>query len=98
MIAFYNTNVDVHVKLDNVPRYQFCCPQCIFRLCWNPGIRNTETIGIIGEPTYGRRLLFDTQEIYVCTWMVDYGCPDEPEEDHGLGIERFQDGWQSSPI
>lgn len=98
MIAFYNTNVDIHVKFDNVPRYQFCCPQCIYRTCWYPTIRKTKTIGDIGEVTYGRRLLFDQQEVYVCGWMFDHGCPEYPEENQELGIKRFEEGWQSCPL
>lgn len=98
MIAFYNNQIHDNAKLDNVPHYQFCCSRCIFRHCWHPGVRTTESIGATGEVTYGRRLLFDNHDVYVCTWMFDHGCPVEPKEDNNLAKQRFEDGWQSSPI
>lgn len=72
---------------------------CIFRTCWSPGVRKTESVGT-GNPgsVYGRKLVFDEQEVLVCTWMFDYGCPEEPEEDKELAVQRFEDGWVSSPL
>jgi len=99
MIAFYNSEIHDNAKLDNVPHYQFCCSMCIFRVCWSPGVRTTESVGngSAGE-LYGRRLKFEPHDIHVCTWMFDHGCPDEPEQDNELAVHRFESGWLSSPI
>lgn len=97
MIAFYNNQIHDNAKLDNVPHYQFKCGKCIYRTCWSPGLRITETVGD-KNPLYGRKLKFNANDIYICTWMFDFGCPEEPEEDQELAVQRFEDGWQSAPI
>jgi hypothetical protein len=97
MIAFYNSQIHFNASLDNIPHYQFKCGKCVYRTCWSPGIRTTETTGK-NNPTYGRKLRFNANEVYICTWMFDFGCPNTPEEDKELAVQRLECGWNSAPI
>jgi len=98
MIMFYNSDISEKAKLDNEPHYGFCCSTCIFKECWSPGIRTTESITAIGPKLYGNRTIIDEHEVYICTWMFDYGCPKDTQNFEALARERIDRGWRSSPI
>ena len=95
---FYNSFIHDNARLDNIPHYGFCFPTCIFKECWSPGVRTTESVGTTGYKLYGNNTLKDSHNIYVCTWMFDSGCPEASQNIEALAIGRINEGWRSSPV
>ncbi len=96
VMMFYDSLPKGDISINNIPHYGFCCAECIFRECWSPGVRTTDKS--FGEKIYGSKLRVDEHEIYTCTWMFDFGCPDNPKVNDVLGRKRIEKGWRSSVV